>query len=91
MLHEGQKKLLVGLITKPIRPLYLPPSYSSLKTTNSTKDHRELHFIDIVECALHNNTKSVVIIEILRLMQNEIDRKGGRIAQHSVDKANMTD
>jgi hypothetical protein len=29
LLQEGEKKLLISLLTKPMRPLYLAPGYSS--------------------------------------------------------------
>ena len=32
LIAENQKKLLISLITKPIRPLYLPPTYSTVSS-----------------------------------------------------------
>jgi len=39
--------------------------------------YRNLHFVDIIETALHFNHKSYVSIELIKLMQNEVERLGG--------------
>lgn len=70
LLTENQKRLLLSLITKPIRPLYKQPAYSTLRKYSNKGLERELHFVDIVETALHFKHKSTVVIELIKLLQN---------------------
>lgn len=66
--------------------MYCPPSYSTVKFKGEVeedlrpgmpKQTRSLHFIDLIETALHFNHKSHVSIELIKLMQNEVDKLGG--------------
>lgn len=67
-------KLLLSLILRPNKPKYSPPSSTLIKISGA---FRELYFVDIVEAALIYNHKSHVTKELIKLMQNEVDKIGG--------------
>jgi len=49
--------------------LYNEPAFSIVGSTGfEKKEERELHFVDIIETALHFKHKSEVIIELIRLL-----------------------
>lgn len=78
MLQENQKKLLVQQISKPKRPIYLDVDQYNLnnKQQKYTEDvERELHFNDIIYAALDKNENSRSVIDLVKLMKNEISSK----------------
>jgi hypothetical protein len=82
LLLERQQKLLISLILRLQRPNYNPPNFSIIKLQTATYDQakavvRMLHFVDIIDVSIHYGHKSQVTIELIRLMQSEIDKKGG--------------
>jgi hypothetical protein len=90
MATEKQQRLLVELLSKPIRPQFAPYTLDSViqfqnsaatrkKQDDATKvnvlsTERNLCFIDIVESLLNAGHKSSEIMQIVSLMQNEIEK-----------------
>lgn len=79
MFEENQLKLLVSLITRIKRPLYLDISAHNLPIKGfkniDNEIERDLHFNDIVAAAIDNEEKSRTIIELIKLMRNELASK----------------
>ena len=67
--------MIIGLLNKPIRPQFI-----SIKATQNKKRGqrdpdvaRDLHFIDIVTAMLDQGHKSYEIIELTKILQNQIE------------------
>lgn len=73
LLQENQLKLLVSLPAQPSAPKYSPPPYSIVRAKG---EFRSLCYADIVETALHFNHKSSVVVQLVRLIQNQADPLG---------------
>lgn len=70
LLKESKYKLLVSLISKPVRPIYQPPHRTSTEElVNPMSLERELHFKDIVNSALDSDEKYNTIIHLIKLMK----------------------
>jgi hypothetical protein len=65
----------VSLISKPNRPMFLDIDNHSLNTSYDKEVERELHFNDIMITALDIKENSRSIIELIKLMRNEIQSK----------------
>lgn len=73
MVQEDQNNMLVSLVSKRPRPLYV--DLNQIEGAANKKDQtvqRELHFNDIIEASLDAKAKSQTIIHMIKRMKNEI-------------------
>ena len=73
LLKDRQKRVLIDLVRR--KPMYQEMKKSMVKGQSAI---RELCFFDIIEVAVCFGHKSTPIIDMLKMMQNEVDKKGGR-------------
>ena len=73
LLDENQMRLLINLINRPNVPKYTNQQSLKFKLEpiNGTGN---LKFFDIIETALDFNFKSYVSIDLIKLMQNEVEK-----------------